>query len=219
MPQYFVLNKPPGCIVGRTDPEGRATVYDHVPPHFPPLPHVGRLDYNSEGLLLFCDDGPLARALLDSQAGPAERPPIPKVYAVKLRDRMAPDAPALLRLQEPLDHPDGPTRPAALRVLGHRSRATWVELTLLEGRHHQIRLLCARSELQVVKLRRVALGPLRLDDLPLRRCRPLSLDERDALYAAALPGQAPPPFLPIDDSPAAYARARAERAAALPLDT
>ena len=195
---YFVLNKPPGCITGLSDPEGRPTVYDHVPPWYPRVPHAGRLDFNSEGLLLFTDDGRLARALLDHDVSGR---PIAKVYHVKVRPRLdlAPDGAARLeRLTEPLDDDDGrATRPARVAVVAARARATWIAVTVEEGRHHQVRRLCRRSDLQVVKLRRIALGPLELGDLPLRWCRPLAGAEVAACYEAALPGETVPPVTPI----------------------
>ncbi len=192
MPRYFVLNKPPGCITGRSDPQGRALVYDHVPAHYPRLPHVGRLDYNTEGLLLFTDDGRLARALMDGDFG-GEREPIEKVYRAKVRPLMEPDDARIARLAAPLEHPHGGTTTGArVRWLAPRARSCWVELIITEGRHRQVRLLCERSGLQIVKLRRVALGPLQLGDLKLRWCRPLRQDELEACYAAALPGEAAP---------------------------
>jgi 23S rRNA pseudouridine2605 synthase len=199
---YFLLNKPPGCITGRADPEGRTTVYAHVPAWYPDLPPVGRLDFNTEGLLLFTDDGRLARALLDHEL--AGRP-VPKVYHVKVRPRLdtAPDADRrLARLTEPLVEPDGSaTRPAAVALREHRTRASWIAITIDEGRHRQVRRLCERSGLQIVKLRRVALGPLELGGLPPRRCRPLTSEEVAACYAAALPGEAAPPVSPIPAEP------------------
>jgi 23S rRNA pseudouridine2605 synthase len=197
MPSYFVLNKPPGCITGRGDPEGRATVYDHIPAHFPDLPHVGRLDYNTEGLLLFTDDGRLARALLDAELHPLGG--IEKVYRVKLRPRMSPDDPRIASLERPLELPGGPCRPARCRWIADRARSSWVEIVLTEGRHRQVRRLCEREGLQIVKLRRVRLGPLELGELKLRWCRPLTIQEQQACYAAALPGLPPPPLDEIYD--------------------
>ena len=220
MASYFVLNKPPGCITARRDYLGRPTVYDHVPPHFPALPHVGRLDYNSEGLLLFTDDGRLAQALLNpgfrqvaAQGAPCR--PVDKIYRVKVRGRLAPDDPRLLELAQPLLHPDDGvlTRPARVRFCELRTRATWVEVILQEGRSRQIRHLCARSGLQVVKLRRVALGPLTLGDLRLRWCRPLTEMEVQACYDLALPGEPRPVAEGIDDSLEALTRARTKRCA------
>ena len=221
MAKYFMLNKPPGCITARRDRQGRSTVYDHVPPHFPALPHVGRLDYNTEGLLLFTDDGRLAQAMLNPgvfrETG-EERPLVEKVYHVKVRGRLDPGDPGLARLEQPLRHPeDGVlTRPARVRFLELRASATWIEVVLVEGRTNQVRLLCARSGYQVVKLRRVRFGPLELGELKLRWGRPLRQDEAAACYALALPGEQPPAFEEIEDTPEALARARAARDASLP---
>lgn len=210
--QAFVLHKPKGCITARTDFEGRPVVYDHVPPCFPPLPHVGRLDYNTEGLLLFTDDGRLGQAITNpGWSGLATDPaPVEKVYHVKVRGVLEPSDHRIALLALPLRFNSGPvTQPARVRLLEHRSRATWLEVVLRDGRNRQIRRLCERSGLQVVKLRRVAIGPLHLGDLRPRWCRTLTADEFSALYAAALPGDPVPSFEPIDDGPEALARARA----------
>lgn len=209
--QYFMLNKPPGCICARRDFAGRATVYGHIPPHFPALPHVGRLDFNSEGLLLFTDDGRLAQAMINAgfagSADPATVPALEKVYHVKVRALVGPDDPRIAELAEPIRIPDGPlTRPAQVRIVSYRSRATWIEVVLNEGRNRQIRRLCARSGLQIVKLRRVRFGPLELGDLRVRWCRPLSRDEIAACYARALPHDPLPDVTPIDDSLTALAK-------------
>ena len=201
--RYFILNKPPGTITGRSDPHGRPTVIDHVPTHFPPLPHVGRLDWASEGLLLFTDDGVLSRALLDRTVGEV----VEKAYHVKVRDRLDPEDSRIARMEQPLDYDGVSTKPARVRFVELRTRATWLEVVITEGKHHQIRHLCARSGFPVLKLRRVRIGPLELGGLKLRWCRPLEPDEVSALYAAALPGVPVPPVHPIDDS----ADARAQR--------
>lgn len=216
--RYFVLNKPPGCVSARRDFADRPTIYDHVPPHYPDLPHVGRLDFNTEGLLLFTDDGRLAQALLNpgyaGLADPSAVPPVEKVYHVKVRAHLDDGHPALAQLAEPIVIMGGPpTRAAKVRVVGHRARATWVEVLIDEGRNRQVRRLCERAGLQIVKLRRVRLGPLELGDLKLRWCRPLTTAEITACYARALPADPLPPGEGIDDSPEAAARARALRAA------
>lgn len=200
--QYFALNKPPKTICARRDFAGRPTVYDHVPGFYPDLPHVGRLDWATEGLLLFTDDGRLAQAILNSTyAGAADAatvPPLEKVYRVKVRDRLDREDPRIASLAEPLSYPGGvTTRPAAVRFLEHRARATWLEVTIDEGRHHQVRHLCARARFPILKLRRVRIGPVELGDLRLRWCRPLAEEEIAALYAAALPADPRPPVEPI----------------------
>jgi 23S rRNA pseudouridine2605 synthase len=201
--RYFMLNKPPGTITGRTDPHDRPTVYDHVPTHFPRLPHVGRLDWATEGLLLFTDDGRLSRGLLDRTTGSI----VEKTYRVKVRDRLDPEDPRIARLELPLDMHGVPTVPARARFLELRTRATWLEIVISEGKHHQIRHLCARSGFPVLKLRRQRLGPLDLGGLKLRWSRPLLEAEVESLYAAALPDAPRAPYEPIDDS----AEARAAR--------
>jgi len=204
--RYFVLNKPPKTICARRDFAGRSTVYDHVPRWYPDLPHVGRLDWATEGLLLFTDDGKLAQGLLNptykGSADAAEVPPIEKVYRVKVRDRLDPKDPRIARLELPLDYPGGiVTRPAKASFVVHRTRATWLEVTITEGRHHQVRHLCARSGFPVLKLRRVRLGPLELGDLKMRWCRPLVEEEVAALYAAALPADPRPPMGAFPERP------------------
>lgn len=202
--RYFALNKPPGCVSATRDFAGRPTVYDHVPSHYPRLPHVGRLDWASEGLLLFTDDGRLAQALTNPAfkglADPSTVPPILKVYRVKVRDLLDPDDPRIARLCRPLAFRTGHvTVPAEARFVLHRTRATWLEVIICEGRNRQIRRLCERSRLQVLKLRRIAIGPLLLGDLMMRWCRPLSFEEVAALYRAAMPADPVPEFEPILD--------------------
>ncbi len=205
-----MLHKPAGCITATRDFKGRPTVYDHVPTHFPVLPHVGRLDYDTEGLLLFTDDGRLAQAMLNpgfkGSADPETVPPIEKVYRVKVRDQLRQDDARIARLEEPLRYRSGPvTRPARARFVEHRTRSTWLEVVITEGRHRQVRHLCERSGFQVLKLRRLALGPLALGELKLRWCRPLTDEEVEACYAAAMPVDPVPPQVPIDDSSTARA--------------
>ena len=219
--QYFILNKPPGCICARYDFAGRPTVYEHVPPHFPSLPHVGRLDFNTEGLLLFTDDGRLAQAMINAGyaglADPTAVPPLEKVYRVKVRAVLAENDARLRELAEPIRIPDGATtRPAKVRIVEYRSRATWIEIVISEGRNRQVRRLCARSELQIVKLRRVRFGPLELGDLRLRWCRPLTSAEIAACYACALPRDPIPETTPIDDTLDAAVRAITIRSAECP---
>ena len=189
---HFMLNKPHGCITARRDFEGRPTVYDHVPEHFPDLPHVGRLDFNTQGLLLFTDDGRLAQALLNKKyagnADPESVQPIEKVYHVKVKALLEPEDPVFLRLEQPLEFEPGRfTEPARAGWVAPRSSCTWISIRIVEGRHRQIRKLCDRERLQIRKLRRVKLGPLELGDLKMRWCRMLGEEEVRALYEVALP--------------------------------
>lgn len=213
MARAFILHKPPGCISARRDFAGRPTIYDHVPPHFPDLPHVGRLDWASEGLLLFCDHGRLASRLLD----PHKDPPVEKHYHLKVRDLLEPQDPRFARMERPLRFRSGPvTHPARVRFLEHRTRATWIEVILRDGKNRQVRRLAEREGFQILKLRRVVFGPLRLGDLKMRWCRPVTEAEWVELQAAALPAEAPIPLEPFDTSAEALAAARARRAAESP---
>lgn len=207
--QYFILHKPPGCLSARRDYLDRPTVYDHIPPHYPALGHVGRLDFNTEGLLIFTDDGHLNQALLNKEYG--GETPIEKVYHVKLKGILAESDWGIKELKEPIEFERGRFTEAArrVRVLEYRSSCTWVEVVICEGRQRQVRKLCARSGYQVRKLKRVRLGPLELGDLKMRWCRPLSLEEVEALYEASLPGERPLEYEPIVDTPEAYAKAKA----------
>jgi len=177
---YVLVHKPRGCVTAARDPEGRRTVFEVLPDRgLPRLFAVGRLDFTSEGLVLLTDDGSLARAVLHPDSH------VPKTYHVKVRGHLADDHPGLARFRAGLCLHDGPTRPAPTRVVGSRTRATWVEVVLTEGRNRQIRRMCAAVGLQVVKLRRVAIGPVELDDLPCRAWRFASADEVLALVHAA----------------------------------
>lgn len=183
---YLLVHKPRGCVTATRDPEGRRTVYELLPERgLPRLFPVGRLDYNSEGALLMTTDGRLARALLHPERH------VPKIYHLKLRGHLREDDPGLARFREGLVLQDGPTRPAPTRIVAYRARATWIEVVLTEGRNRQLRRMCAAVGHQVVKLRRVAIGPLELGPLPCRAWRFLSRDEVRALYRAAL-GEEPP---------------------------
>lgn len=195
--KYFILNKPRGCITGRTDPRDRPVVYDHVPDHFPDLPHVGRLDYNTEGLLLFTDDGRLHRALL---SGEFASKPVEKVYHVKVRPKVDAGDQRLEKMTLPLKYGvagETLTVPARVSWLAERRRSVWIEVAITEGKHRQVRHLCRRSGFQIVKLKRVALGPLSLGDLNLRWCRGLERSEVEALYEAVLPKDMIPSFEPV----------------------
>lgn len=190
--QYLMLNKPPGCISARVDWRDRPTVYDHIPAHFPNLPHVGRLDFNTEGLLLFTDDGRLQQGLLNKKyagnANPEETEPVEKVYHIKVKAEIEADHPILRRLEEPLEYKPGLfTAPAVVSYVAPRSSCTWLSMTITEGKHHQVRRICKREGLQIRKLRRVKFGPLELGDLKIRWCRMLEDWEIEALYKVALP--------------------------------
>lgn len=198
-----ILNKPPGFVSARKEgnPRNRPTVYDCLPEGWDtpkrPISHCGRLDLQSSGLLLFTNDGLLEQALLNrrfrhEQSEGLTVGSVEKVYHVRTPGRVAPSL--LSELAEPLRMGGHQakrlvaTLPAQVRILGMGNMGSWLEFTITEGRNRQVRRLCGRSRLPVAILRRVALGPLRLGNLPEGAARILSQEELNACYELALPG-------------------------------
>lgn len=167
----IALNKPFDVLCQFTDPQGRATLADCVP--VPGVYAAGRLDRDSEGLLLLTDDGKLAQRITDP------RHELPKVYWAQVEG--APDASAMVRLRQGVLLNDGPTRPAAVELLEGepaglwprtppiRFRARipthWLQLTLREGRNRQVRRMTAAVGLPTLRLIRAAIGPIELENL------------------------------------------------------
>ncbi|MES0397352.1 MAG: pseudouridine synthase [Syntrophobacteria bacterium] len=153
----LVLFKPRRCVTTLHDPQGRPTVADFVNKFPIRLYPVGRLDYDAEGLLLLTNDGELAHRLQHP------RYKVPKTYLVKVRGH--PPAEALAILQQGVNLEDGITAPAELIVIEDDQKATWLSLTLREGRNHQVKRMCAAVGHPVLRLRRTKVGPIELDDL------------------------------------------------------
>lgn len=204
---YFLLNKPKGYVTTVSDPEGRPTVMDLMgknaaartsgAAHSSGLARVypvGRLDYASEGLLLMTNDGALAQRL--TKAGAHVR----KTYWVKVSGKPEEEKIARLRAGVTIELEDGrrvKTSPAKIRLLqddvkgsGERRGASgegenlWYEVTLIEGRNRQIRRMFEKVGHHVEKIRRVQLGPLKLD-VELGKFRALKASEVQELKAAA----------------------------------
>ncbi len=152
--RWLMLNKPPAYISSRRDPQGRRTVYELLPDDATGLFHVGRLDYMSEGLLLFTNEGELAQSLLHPSRETLRR------YEVTLADPVPRDL--VPRLLAGLELEDG------LAVL---------ELSLKEGRKREIRRMLRAVDVRISRLRRVAFGPIKLGALPPRRWRELTRRE------------------------------------------
>jgi 23S rRNA pseudouridine2605 synthase len=149
---YVLLHKPAGVVTTARDPHGRPTVVDLVDHEARVVP-VGRLDADTTGALLLTNDGPLAHRLAHPRYG------VEKVYEVEVEGEPADEA--LTRLAAGVMLDDGPTAPAGVRRLG-RSR---LELTLHEGRKHQVRRMCAAVGHPVVRLHRSRYAGLSLDGL------------------------------------------------------
>ncbi len=173
----LALHKPVGIVTTHRDERGRPTVYDLLPADLPWVFPVGRLDADSEGLLILTSDSDLAVRL--TEPGHA----IPKTYHVTLSGRLTAEALELLR--HGVDLPDGRTRPAGVRVLRQGERTTLVEIVLTEGRNRQIRRMAAAVGHRVRRLVRVAIGGLELGQLPAGQYRVLGKEEKDRLVIAS----------------------------------
>jgi 23S rRNA pseudouridine2605 synthase len=175
-PVTILLHKPSGYITSRADPQGRPVVTSLVPQaNLPRLFPVGRLDWDTEGLLLLTNDGTLANALTHPRYA------VRKVYHAKLKGYPPPEA--LGRLTRGVICDGEPLKALAVEVLHPTRQNTWIAITLEQGRYRQIRRMCETIGHPVLKLTRVALGPLKLGSLPRGQWRPLSPDELRSLYA------------------------------------
>ena len=156
--RLFRFHKPRGLITTARDPRGRPTVFDGLPAELPRLISVGRLDLNSEGLLLLTNDGGLARALELPSTGIVRR------YRARAYGRITQDKLDTLR--------DGITvegvryGPIDANLERRTGRNQWIELTLTEGKNREVRRVLEHLGLQVSRLMRTAYGPFELGDLP-----------------------------------------------------
>jgi 23S rRNA pseudouridine2605 synthase len=167
---YVLLHKPPGTVTTARDPHGRPTVVDLVDLPERVVP-VGRLDADTTGALLLTNDGPLAHRLAHPRYG------VEKVYEVEVAGE--PDAGALRRLAEGVDLDDGRTAPATARLLAPST----IELSLHEGRKHQVKRMCTAVGHPVVRLHRSRYAGLALDCLEPGGWRELRQAEIDRLRA------------------------------------
>jgi 23S rRNA pseudouridine2605 synthase len=172
---YLMLNKPRGLVTTTSDERGRDTVYRCLDdPSLPWLSPVGRLDKASEGLLLFTNDSRWAARILDPESH------LKKVYHVQV-DRQ-PDDRLLRRMVEGVEDPLGERLSAARAgVLRRGERNAWLEVVLEEGKNRQIRRLLDALDVAVLRLVRVAIGPLPLGDLSRGAYRRLTPEEVRAL--------------------------------------
>lgn len=185
--RYVLLNKPRGVVTTRSDPQRRRTVLDLVPRVHDYVYPVGRLDYDSEGLLLLTNDGELAERMTHP------RHALDRVYEAVVKG--VPNASQLKRLRGGVMLDGRMTAPVGVRLLGgHRVRRTdqaRIHVTLREGRNRQVRRMFEVIGHPVVRLRRIQLGPIKDRALKVGQHRELSREEVAALQAAVAPEARP----------------------------
>ncbi len=171
---YIALNKPRGLVTTVQDERGRDTVYHCFDgAGLPWMAPVGRLDKASEGLLFFSNDPEWAARLTDPATGPL------KTYRVQVD--AVPDATQLERMHTGVDDAGEHLAAYSVQILRHGERTAWLEVVLDEGRNRHIRRLLNMLGLDVLRLMRVAIGPVQLGELGKGQWRELSAGELDAL--------------------------------------
>jgi 23S rRNA pseudouridine2605 synthase len=172
---YYIVNKPAGVVTTNSDPEGRPRVIDLVPPGERVFP-VGRLDRSSEGLILLTNDGELAQQLAHPKFE------VQKVYRVTVAGNVQSET--LRQMHQGIYIAEGLVKVEGARVLKARSRATEMEITLKEGKNREIRRILARLGHKVQTLKRIAIGTLKLGEMPTGAYRRLTVEEIRKLKAA-----------------------------------
>ena len=174
---YYLLNKPRGYITGRSDTRDRQTVLDLVKHLTVRVEPVGRLDFDTEGALLFTNDGDLAFGLTHPSRG------VEKVYVARVEGR--PMAEDIVAIERGIPLPDGPTAPSKARIISRGERSSIIEITVKEGRNRMIRRMMAYLGHHVMDLRRQTFAGIDLGQLRLGRTRALTLEEVAGLQKLA----------------------------------
>ncbi len=170
---YVLLNKPRGVVSTMEDPEGRPTLADYLPRTKERLFHVGRLDTETEGLIILTNDGDFAHRL----AHPSFE--VPKTYLAEVVGHV--DNRTIKRLEKGITLDDGPVRPDRITVKARTETRSLLAITLHEGRNRIVRRMMDAVGHPVDRLARVAIGPVRLGTLPVGQTRDLTREELGAL--------------------------------------
>ena len=170
---YIMLNKPVGYVTTMSDEMGRPCVAELVQAVGVRVYPIGRLDLESEGLLLFTNDGALANRLMHPKFHK------PKIYHVKIRGEV--DAEKIERLGKPMVIDGYETKPVEIGIVTRKQDFTVLSMKLYEGRNRQIRKMCEQLELHVMALKRISIGDVKLGNLPIGAWRHLTRAQVESL--------------------------------------
>jgi len=174
---YWLVHKPRGYLCTNFDPSGRPLAVDLVPKVNERVYTVGRLDEDSEGLLLLTNDGDLANRLTHPRFG------VDKTYLVQVAG--SPSHDDIARLLKGVYLSEGHVRARHVKKLRKQGESTWMEIVLSEGKNREIRRMLAKLGHKVMRLRRLAIGPVKLGHLKAGKARRLSPRELELLQHAA----------------------------------
>ncbi|HEX4278962.1 MAG TPA: pseudouridine synthase [Bryobacteraceae bacterium] len=172
-PLHILLYKPTGYITTFKDPEGRPTVYDLISDVDSFVSPAGRLDLDTSGLLILTNDTQFAERLTNPDRK------IPKTYLVKCAGLVTDEA--LDQLRNGVELSDGPTRPAEVKRVRDSGKYSHIEICISEGRNRQVRRMVEAIGSKVLKLVRIAIGPIQIGDMKIGTWRPLAVREVEAL--------------------------------------
>lgn len=174
---YLVLHKPPSVMTTMRDPQGRRTIANLIPQGLPRVVPVGRLDFDTSGVMLLTNDGEMAYVLTHPRFG------VDKTYRVLVRGRLLPDQ--VKEILEGVLLEDFRAAGAQLRVVAVRKDSSVVDLTIHEGKNRQVRRMLEAVDHPVVALERLRFGPISLGSLPLGATRAVTQKELAALRSLA----------------------------------
>ncbi len=177
----IALYKPPAYLCSENDPEGRRTVYELLPEDLPRVFSIGRLDWHSEGLLLFTNDGELANAMMHPSTQ------VLREYEVKVKGH--PTKRAIAAVTKGFMDEGHRIVPIELSYLRRTQKNCWYRIILSEGRYHEVRRLFEAGDLQVLRLKRISYGTVELRRLEVGECRQISTTEVQLLKDTCNLGQ------------------------------
>jgi pseudouridine synthase len=177
--RYFAFHKPAGVLITMSDPQGRRALRAFLPPEVPGIVPVGRLDRDTEGLLLLTNDGGLAHRLMHPRYG------VEREYLAEVEGSPARRHVGMLRRGVELE--DGPARAVDVRIAGRAGSRGAVRLVLTEGRKREVRRMLAGVGLPVKRLVRIRVGPVKLGSLGPGKVRELTFQEVRQLFSATAP--------------------------------